>query len=91
VCDGEDDGQDEHDTDENRGVSNKVSLAEGRANFCEFGASDSRRASQLRPPEKSELDPLQAYANLARSLVRGILPAASSAAASHPRSSSGVF
>ncbi|WP_327291095.1 CPCC family cysteine-rich protein [Streptomyces sp. NBC_01198] len=50
VCDWEDDGQDDHDADEDRGGPNCLSLTEARENFKAFGASQERRTRYLREP-----------------------------------------
>jgi len=55
VCGWEDDGQDDHDADENRGAPNKVSLVQARENFRAFGASEQRRVGRVRPPLPEEI------------------------------------
>jgi hypothetical protein len=56
VCFWEDDGQDDHDADEVRGGPNAdLSLAQGRRNYQEFGASDRRRLQHVRKPKTDEL------------------------------------
>lgn len=55
VCGWEDDGQDDHDAEELRGAPNKVSLAQARRNFAEFGASEDRRRTRVRPPFQDEI------------------------------------
>jgi hypothetical protein len=56
ACFWEDDGQDDHDADEVRGGPNAdLSLAQGRRNYQEFGASDRRRLQHVRKPKTDEL------------------------------------
>ncbi|MBQ0992162.1 hypothetical protein PSH03_001347 [Micromonospora sp. PSH03] len=57
VCGWDDDGQDDHDASELRGAPNKVSLADARKNFLEFGASERRRMQRVRPPRDDERPP----------------------------------
>jgi hypothetical protein len=56
VCFWEDDGQDDEDADVVRGGPNgDLSLTQGRKNFEEFGASDRRSLSSVRPAKPEEL------------------------------------
>ena len=56
VCFWEDDGQDDHDADAVRGGPNHdLSLSQARSNYREFGASDRRDLSHVRPPTAEEL------------------------------------
>ena len=55
VCFWEDDGQDDHDADLIRGGPNRrLSLTEARRNFAEYGATDRRSLSFVRPPTEAE-------------------------------------
>jgi len=55
VCFWEDDGQDDHDAEEVRGGPNgKLSLAQARQNFRDFGASDRRARDSVRAPTDDE-------------------------------------
>ena len=55
VCFWEDDGQDEHDSDQVRGGPNgPLSLDEARANYAEFGASDRAFLDHVRRPDRQE-------------------------------------
>ncbi|WP_433417783.1 CPCC family cysteine-rich protein [Microtetraspora malaysiensis] len=55
VCFWEDDGQNDHDADEVRGGPNyELSLTQGRRNFGEFGASDTRYLGSVRSPYPHE-------------------------------------
>jgi hypothetical protein len=56
VCFWEDDGQDDHDADVVRGGPNGLlSLSKARRNFAEFGVSDQKFVSNVRPPLPDEL------------------------------------
>ena len=55
VCFWEDDGQDDDDADEVRGGPNgAISLAQGRENYREFGASQREDLPHVRPPLPNE-------------------------------------
>jgi len=54
VCRWEDDGQDDHDADENRGAPNKLSLTDGPRNFVEFTACELRGVPFVRAPLDEE-------------------------------------
>lgn len=55
VCFWEDDGQDDHDADLERGGPNRgLSLTEARRNFERFRASDERRRQFVRAPKPEE-------------------------------------
>lgn len=55
VCSWEDDGQDTHDADVVRGGPNgKLSLAQARRNFAEFGASSEKWVVNVRPARDEE-------------------------------------
>jgi len=55
VCFWEDDGQDNPDAHVERGGPNKVSLAQGRANFLAFGASCEADPARVRRPTREEV------------------------------------
>lgn len=55
VCGWDDDGQDDHDAEDLRGAPNKISLAQARRNFAEFGTSEDRRRTRVRPPSQDEI------------------------------------
>ena len=56
VCFWEDDGQDDHDADDVRGMPNyNVSLAKARLNFAEFGAYARRSLVNIRAPREEEI------------------------------------
>jgi Cysteine-rich CPCC len=56
VCAWEDDGQDEADADQVRGGPNgDLSLAQGRKNYREFGASRKQDLSNVRQPRPEEV------------------------------------
>jgi hypothetical protein len=55
VCFWEDDGQDDHDSDEIRGGPNgELSLVQARFNFRNYGACDKRFVDNVRPPPEEE-------------------------------------
>jgi hypothetical protein len=55
VCSWEDDGQDDHDADDERGGPNRgLSLTEARQNFTAYGASERRRLHLVRGPQPHE-------------------------------------
>ena len=60
VCFWEDDGQDNHDADVERGGPNRVSLRRGRASFRAFGASVEADRAHARPPTREEV-PLRRF------------------------------
>ena len=64
VCFWEDDGQDDYDADVARGGPNG-SLADARANFVAFGASDERSVANVRPAQPDELPELEPHRELA--------------------------
>jgi hypothetical protein len=56
VCFWEDDGQDDHDADVVRGGPNgTLSLTQARMNYRQYGASEERFISNVRPPRPEEL------------------------------------
>jgi len=54
ICFWEDDGQDETDSDEDRGGPNQVSLTSARINFLTYGASDRKNLSHCRAPNDAD-------------------------------------
>jgi hypothetical protein len=54
VCFWEDDGQDDHDADEVRGLNGLLSLTQARANYAAFGACDRRFLHHVRSPTPQE-------------------------------------
>jgi hypothetical protein len=59
VCFWEDEGQDDHDSDEVRGGPNRgLSLTEARSNFRRLGVADERDSRHVREPLPNEYPPV---------------------------------